>query len=332
MRFFGFLAVLGLMASSCTTGAPVTTTATEPTGVWPPTTSHWTATDPGLVVVTEMVRCTTQEEDKETVLAACQLATLWSDGVFSIRGRDDDGGASWRVGFVPELVERLQNTVTTEDLGLLVNSDDFWRPSLPSPDAPEAPCPQDVSEAIVFFFPDAGPGLRVGTECSIEAAALNHLASIATAVADAVWNSPVSEHEPELRLLLSVETSGGCYRGGPFCTGIDVWSDGRFVRRSGYLNRFQIHSLQAGVLDRPLVDEFATLAASTDFDGLRASLGPGRCWSCVDGIDTVIVVGTPHGLEMLSSFSHDIYYSDAAFLAGVNDLLDTTGAWKLLGP
>jgi hypothetical protein len=89
---------------------------------------------------------------------------------------------------------------------------------------------------------------------------------------------------------------GGCMMMGPNCPTYELMPGGEFsLRRTGGAD------IEAtGSIDPQVARDLWDVVRSTDFDDLTASLGPGECRACVDGIDTRMIIksgDTEHVLD-----------------------------------
>ena len=86
--------------------------------------------------------------------------------------------------------------------------------------------------------------------------------------------------------VLIAASSGGCAQLGPNCVRIVVHGDGE-------VTAFRITATGSELVDTAVIDRDLVIAldrelAATDQDELLASLPPGECRGCFDGIDTTM--------------------------------------------
>lgn len=96
---------------------------------------------------------------------------------------------------------------------------------------------------------------------------------------------------PEPVLVFSVETSGGCMMAGPNCASYRFFSDGTVE-----LLRLDVETRipeGTGTIDAALVTAVADELVQVDLEDLYASLPPGECRGCYDGIDTAFIYEVP---------------------------------------
>ena len=135
--------------------------------------------------------------------------------------------------------------------------------------------------------------------------------------------------------LLVVAEVGGCYMMGPNCTTTLVMSDGSFgVYRNDPVDVMAVPESLDEAEYRGAVDvaDLARTVAATDFTTLRASLGPGECMACVDGIDYRVRVFTGAGPEDLASVDYEFDEAIAFFaeLAEVRRAAAAAGTLELV--
>jgi hypothetical protein len=107
--------------------------------------------------------------------------------------------------------------------------------------------------------------------------------------------------------LLVIAELGGCYMLGPNCATAVVMSDGSFeVFRNDPADVLAMPGEAAAAEFSGTIDvaPLARTMVATDFDVLRANLGPGECRACVDGIDYLVRFYTADGEEDLDSATH----------------------------
>ncbi len=109
------------------------------------------------------------------------------------------------------------------------------------------------------------------------------LAAIAVMLAGcaSAYSEPVAD-----ATVLIAESSGGCAQLGPNCVSIVVHGDGE-------VTAFRITATGSELVDTAVIDRELVIAldrelAATDQDELLASLPPGECRGCFDGIDTTM--------------------------------------------
>jgi hypothetical protein len=104
--------------------------------------------------------------------------------------------------------------------------------------------------------------------------------------------------------LIVISEVGGCFMLGPNCATTLVMSDGSFgVFRTdpAKVSEVSLAISDAEYTGSVQIADLGRSIASTDFDELRQSLGPGTCNGCVDGIDLVVRIFTASGTEDLDS-------------------------------
>ena len=95
---------------------------------------------------------------------------------------------------------------------------------------------------------------------------------------------PASQHE--VKLILSINTNGGCMMMSPNCPRYELMSDGNF-------NVFRSQGAEvanSGEVDKQLVEEWMQLTDKTNFKDLLSRLGKGECRACYDGVDFTYTV------------------------------------------
>lgn len=141
----------------------------------------------------------------------------------------------------------------------------------------------------------------------------------ASAMDDPAATVPVND---EPYVVVVTEYTGGCEMMGPNCPVYVVWSDGlvQLYRTSPPDGIFGPRSKTEGVaasanIDPALVTALAGIAASLDFDELRARLEPGVAQAPFDGIDVTASFGTTNGPETLDSVTYDFGADEPLFAA-----------------
>ncbi len=96
---------------------------------------------------------------------------------------------------------------------------------------------------------------------------------------------------PEPVEIFTVRLDGGCMMMGPNCPEYRFLSDGTVALfRVG-----EVEPTDTAAIDPALVTSVVDLVASTDLEALSASLPPGECRGCYDGIDVTYIYG-PDGV------------------------------------
>lgn len=102
-------------------------------------------------------------------------------------------------------------------------------------------------------------------------------------------------------VYFSAESSGGCAQLGPNCARFDVYGDGRVeAYRTGFDPE---EPVATGAIDAALVAELHSETLDTDQAALIASLPPGECRGCYDGIDTSMSFPIPPLAGAIPTFS-----------------------------
>jgi hypothetical protein len=105
---------------------------------------------------------------------------------------------------------------------------------------------------------------------------------------------------PEPVLVFTVETSGGCLQAGPNCAAYQFFSDGTVE-----LLRLGVDTTTpegTGTIDPEFVTAVSEeLMAVVSLGDLHASLPPGECRGCYDGIDTTFIYNVPDQLNTFES-------------------------------
>ena len=111
--------------------------------------------------------------------------------------------------------------------------------------------------------------------------------TLLTAIALILAGCAPADSEPVAdATVLIVESSGGCAQLGPNCVSIVVKGDGAVAAFRITASGSEL--VDTAVIDRELVAALARELATTDQNELLASLPPGECRGCVDGIDTTM--------------------------------------------
>ncbi len=115
------------------------------------------------------------------------------------------------------------------------------------------------------------------------------------------------------RPVLATVQAGGCNWLGPNCATYLIWSDGTFelfrttdsrAAPDGLLDELALaQPEQSGHLSKDAIQNLTRVIADTDFPRLLASLGPGQCLACVDGVDTMLIMPIGDQVESLNSVS-----------------------------
>lgn len=160
-------------------------------------------------------------------------------------------------------------------------------------DAPRAPCtaPMDGVDAVLRIARRDGTRpveLHCGPQSPSFLASSAPAFEVLRATAAVLDVAPITKHRRRKPTSITVARTGGCARSRT-CTTLEVRPDGSVERAvaGGDPVPVRIDAYQAnGVFDT---------AADTDLQGLLATLGPGECHGCVDGIDTQITLAFAKG-------------------------------------
>lgn len=93
---------------------------------------------------------------------------------------------------------------------------------------------------------------------------------------------------PADAVVFEADVIGGCFMMGPNCARYVVYGDGAL--ETFRLGVEPVELVGTGTVDPVLVSDLWTEVGATDMDGFRASLGPGVCNACVDGVDTLLTL------------------------------------------
>ena len=93
---------------------------------------------------------------------------------------------------------------------------------------------------------------------------------------------------PADEIVFEADVIGGCFMMGPNCARYVVYGDGTL--ETYRLGVEPVELVGTGTVDSVLVSDLWTEVASTDMEAFRASLGPGVCNACVDGVDTLLTL------------------------------------------
>ncbi len=118
---------------------------------------------------------------------------------------------------------------------------------------------------------------------------------------------------PQPVLVFTVETSGGCLMAGPNCAAYRFFSDG-----SVELLRLDVETRipeATGSIDPSLVAAVSDALAEVDLADLHASLPPGECRGCYDGIDTTFIYEVPGQPNTFASVEVELTDSVPLFAA-----------------
>lgn len=103
---------------------------------------------------------------------------------------------------------------------------------------------------------------------------------------------------PAPAVVLRYVEMGGCQMMGPNCPTYLVFDDGTVeVHRTGEDGP----AVLTGRLPDGEIDAFLAAAATIDFEELAATVGPGTCNACVDGVDITLTLELPSGEVQLDS-------------------------------
>lgn len=93
---------------------------------------------------------------------------------------------------------------------------------------------------------------------------------------------------PPEALTVTIAERGGCEMMGPNCRVYVLAGDGSFqVLRSGLE---EMGAAASGAVDEVVLASLVESIASTDLPGLAATLPPGECRGCADGIDYLVTI------------------------------------------
>lgn len=100
-------------------------------------------------------------------------------------------------------------------------------------------------------------------------------------------------------VVLNYAWTGGCARAGR-CRQVVIYADGRFEFRP-MPSKTEDEILSKGQLRQSVIDSWLETVSNTNIDRLTASLSPGTCQGCTDGIDTHFIVFPASSAVALSS-------------------------------
>lgn len=110
----------------------------------------------------------------------------------------------------------------------------------------------------------------------------------ATTAATGPTTTSATQPIPEDAIVLEADVVGGCFMMGPNCARYVVRGDGSV--ETYRLGADPAELVGTGAIDPVLVSDLWVEVTETDMEALRASLGPGECQACVDGVDTELVL------------------------------------------
>jgi hypothetical protein len=138
--------------------------------------------------------------------------------------------------------------------------------------------------------------------------------SLPTSTTEATTTLP-----PEPVEVFTVRLDGGCMMMGPNCPEYRFLSDGSVaVFRAG-----EVEPTDTAAINLALVTSVVDLVASTDLEALSASLPPGECRGCYDGIDVTYIYG-PDGV--FASIDIELVSTEPLFAATEAALAAAQGA------
>ncbi len=119
-------------------------------------------------------------------------------------------------------------------------------------------------------------------------AALLILAACGGTATTTTSTTAVPDTVPPEVAVLTADLVGGCFMMGPNCVRYVVYGDGT-------VEAYRLAGLGAQLegtagIDPDLVAQLWHEVGRTDMEALRARLGPGECYACVDGIDTKLTL------------------------------------------
>ncbi len=217
----------------------------------------------------------------------CSRTEIWSDGSVRL----DQEGRTEITRALQEDMDRLTGLIEAFPEGLM-----GW---LIEP-GQQLLCQPELDDGGRQLQIRRGGRLDIVDTCHAEGPEVDELLAAVSAVRSG--SVPIRASQP--RPLADLDYIGGCDMGGT-CPTATLWTDGRWARWAFERGEDHLH-LSSGAVSPSAASFLLVEMLDTDFDALRAGLGPGVCHACVDGINRNVDLHVAGTIVSFSDVEHEL--------------------------